>query len=109
MSSANPASVAVAIIPDRLVESVEKTFVGQVGVGLIMNVCLHDKGAADRDGRRLPRRWEAGLTPPSLATSLGSARWSDRTPFVGYVVTLNIRTQSPIIGGRVMTHESANG
>jgi len=32
------------------------------------------------------RSWEAGLTPPSLATSLGSARGSDRTPFVDYVV-----------------------
>ena len=44
MSSDNPASAAgwVAIVLDRLVESVEKHFVGVGGVGLIKNLCLHD-------------------------------------------------------------------
>lgn len=32
------------------------------------------------------RGWEAGPQPPSQATSPGSARRSDRTPFVDYVV-----------------------
>ena len=39
----------------------------------------HQEGWEDRG-------WEAGLIPPSQATSLGSARRSDRTPFVDYVV-----------------------
>ena len=54
----------VAIVLDRLVESVEKHFVGVGGVGHIMNICLHDGDAAVlniclhdgdaavRDGRR---------------------------------------------------------
>ena len=48
MSSDNPASAAgwVAIVLDRLVESVEKHFVGVGGVGHIMNICLHDGDAA---------------------------------------------------------------
>ena len=96
----------VAFVLDRLVESVEKHFVGGVGgVGLI-NIRLHDGDAAARDGRRYhvvgrrvhsrrPRRrvravHAGAIAHPLLTTSLNE----DTNPI-------------PDNWDRVMTHERA--